>query len=89
VNANHWLEKAERLRSTLTRLKTIDDHSAALDGLDSIERVAIAHWLRQEFSDEPGEDTQTLPLFADSFELGTRHLPPRAAPQRMPEAAAD
>lgn len=59
-----WLEKADRLRTELARL-----NSAQIDGIvdeatsHSQERVLIARWLRQEFSNEPPEDTATLTLF--------------------------
>jgi hypothetical protein len=52
-----WLERAERLRGELARL------DAAQRQDESLERVAIARWLRNEFSDEPPEDTATLALF--------------------------
>jgi hypothetical protein len=68
MNPNAWLEKAERLRSTIAQIRDVDcaedqraDHSPEI-----LERVAIAHWLRQEFSDEPPEDTATLSLFKES-----------------------
>jgi hypothetical protein len=57
MNHETWLERAERLRGELARLETaqIEDESA--------KRVALARWLRAEFSDEPPEDTATLTLF--------------------------
>jgi hypothetical protein len=66
MNSEAWLEKAERLRSELSRL-----HTAEFDEIvtphpeerDARERVAIARWLRSEFSDAPPEDTATMPLF--------------------------
>ena len=65
MNPNEWLEKAERLRTTLTQLREArhDQQGGTQQEIDIIERTAIAHWLRQEFSDEPPEDTSTLPLF--------------------------
>jgi hypothetical protein len=64
MNPNAWLEKAERLRSSLARLRLTASHEeTSADHLESVERVAIAHWLREEFSDEPSEDARTLPLF--------------------------
>ena len=68
MNSEVWLEKAERLRDELTRL-----HAAELDEIvtpnpeerDARERVAIARWLRCEFSDEAPEDTNTLALFPE------------------------
>lgn len=71
MNSEAWLEKAERLRSTLADLRearrTEITHLHAVLPLDApatLERVAIAHWLRQEFSEQPAEDTQTMPLFS-------------------------
>lgn len=72
MNSEEWLEKAERLRSTLADLREAhrpEFPATAPVGFappEALERVAIAHWLRQEFSDRPPEDTQTLPLFAGS-----------------------
>jgi hypothetical protein len=64
MNPHAWLEKAERLRSSLVRLRQTQAHDETTEEhLESIERVAIAHWLREEFTDEPPDDTQTLPLF--------------------------
>jgi hypothetical protein len=60
-----WLQRAERLRSTLSRVRDsqrVDTEAFHHDPAD-VERVAIAHWLREEFSEEPHEDTATLPLF--------------------------
>ena len=69
MNTETWLEKAERLRGELARL-----HAAELDELvepamadhEGRERVAIARWLRREFSEEPPADTATLTLFPES-----------------------
>jgi hypothetical protein len=71
MNSEEWLEKAERLRSTLAYLREAHRPCAAASTVDfappeALERVAIAHWLRQEFSAHPPEDTQTLPLFTGS-----------------------
>ncbi len=65
MNPNAWLEKAERLRSTIARLRDArpGENETAHDEPEHLERVAIAHWLREEFSDEPPEDTATLTLF--------------------------
>jgi hypothetical protein len=65
MNSQPWLEKAERLRHALARLRDTQafNGNAAADEPAAIERVAIAHWLRQEFSDEPPEDTRTGLLF--------------------------
>lgn len=60
-----WLEKAERLRAQLQQLK-----AAQFDQLTTptraetefIERVAIAEFLRGEFSDERLDDTATALL---------------------------
>jgi hypothetical protein len=60
-----WLEKAANLQEELARL-----NSAQIDGVvdepatrEAQERVLIARWLRNEFSTETPEDTQTLTLF--------------------------
>jgi hypothetical protein len=71
MSTHTWLEKAERLRAELGRLRALDRPHLGEDGADSVERVAIARWLRTEFSDEPAEDTRTLALFPDS-EIGRR-----------------
>ena len=65
MNPNPWLEKAERLRSTIASLRQVgtSENEPGEEGPAAMERLAIAHWLRQEFSDEPPEDTATLPLF--------------------------
>lgn len=68
MNAEAWLERAERLRHELTRLRAmeLDEMSGTrTDELDARERVVIARWLRSEFSDEPPEDTKTLALFPE------------------------
>lgn len=62
MHTNSWLEKAERLRAYLAHRRDLN-----LSGdMESAEREAIAHWLRAEFSDQPPEDTATLPLFLGS-----------------------
>jgi hypothetical protein len=68
-----WLEKAERLRTELTRLNSaqIDGIVDALPDREAQERVVIARWLRTEFSDEPPPDTATLALALFP------HAPPR------------
>jgi len=68
MNPNAWLEKAERLRSTIAQLRDAQrgDNEHAHDEPENLERVAIAHWLRQEFSDEPPDNTATMPLFTTS-----------------------
>ena len=65
MSSETWTEKATCLRSELEQL-----HSALLDGLDDstarrreLEEATIARFLRRNFSDEPLEDTTTLPLF--------------------------
>jgi hypothetical protein len=65
MNPNDWLEKAERLRSTLALVREVNrpDIPYAHDTPEGRERVTIAHWLRHEFSEDPPEDTQTLSLF--------------------------
>jgi hypothetical protein len=52
MNHESWLEKAERLR-------------VHLDGLphDVDKTIAIAIWLRLEFSEERPNDTATMALF--------------------------
>ena len=60
-----WNEKAERLRAELARIEAARSDEAVQD--ESFEhaqqRSVISRWLRQEFSNEPPEDTQTLALF--------------------------
>lgn len=58
MNSNEWMEKAEQLRSELSRLRAEREQGESA----IMERAAIAQWLRREFSDEPPEDTATLPL---------------------------
>ncbi len=57
MNPNDWHEKAERLRAELARLR------GAQESDETTERDAIARFLRREFTEEPAEDTATLPLF--------------------------
>ncbi len=62
-----WLEKAERLRAQLHQLKAAHYDQITTPTraeTEFIERVAIAEFLRAEFSDERTEDTETalLPL---------------------------
>jgi hypothetical protein len=59
MNSNAWLEKAEQLRTELARVPEVRRH----EDRESLERVVIARFLRQQFSDEPPEDTATLSLF--------------------------
>jgi hypothetical protein len=69
MNAEAWLERAERLRHELTRLRAVelDEMSGTrTDEDDARERVVFARWLRREFSDEPPEDTKTLALFPEA-----------------------
>jgi hypothetical protein len=73
MNSEAWLEKAERLRGELTRL-----HAAEFDEIvtpnteerEARERVAIARWLRSEFSDELPDDPNTLALFPEHVSSG-------------------
>jgi len=65
MSSQLWNEKAARLRSALEHV-----NSALLDGFEDsptkrqeIEEATIARFLRNEFSDEPPEDTATPPLF--------------------------
>jgi len=65
MSSEIWLEKATLLRSELDHL-----NSALLDGFEDnpkrrqeLEEATIARFLRREFSDEPPEDTATMPLF--------------------------
>jgi hypothetical protein len=62
MSAHTWLEKAEELRLEMARVRSQETDVA---GQESLERLAIARWLRTEFSAEPAEDTQTLALFPD------------------------
>lgn len=57
MSSETWFEKAERLSMELARLD-----AAQLED-ESVKRVALARWLRAEFSEEPPEDTHTLALF--------------------------
>jgi len=69
MNAEAWLERAERLRHELTRLRAAELEEMiepSPDEHDTRERVVIARWLRSEFSDEPPEDTKTLALFPEA-----------------------
>ena len=61
MSAQIWLEKAEELRLEMARVRSQD--VADVGGREALERLAIARWLRTEFSAEPAEDTQTLTLF--------------------------
>lgn len=60
-----WIEKAERLRAELARFDAarLDEAVSDESTEQEQERDVIARWLRQEFSNEPPEDTQTLALF--------------------------
>lgn len=62
MSAQTWLEKAEELRLEVARVRS---QEADACGQESLERLAIARWLRLEFRAEPAEDTQTLALFPD------------------------
>lgn len=62
MRAQTWLERAEELRLEMMRVRSQETDPA---GQESLERLAIARWLRTEFSQEPAEDTQTLALFPD------------------------
>lgn len=69
MNAGAWLERAERLRHELTRLRAAELHEMSetrTDEHDARELVVIARWLRSEFSDEPPQDTKTLALFPET-----------------------
>ena len=61
MSAQIWLEKAEELRLEMARVRS--QEVADVGGREALERLAIARWLRTEFSVEPAEDTQTLALF--------------------------
>ena len=68
MSSHTWLEKAERLRSELARLRAAHGFPVVAAGASdetARERIAIAQWLRSEFSEEPPEDTATLALFPD------------------------
>ena len=62
MSAASWAERAERLRGELSRLHFT--HSDTSDKV-TLERQTIARWLRNEFSNEPVEDTATMRLFQE------------------------
>jgi hypothetical protein len=69
MNSEAWLDKAERLRSELARLQGAEGIEASTpvpEDREARERVAIARWLRTEFSDEAPDDTNTLALFPET-----------------------
>ena len=69
MNSEAWLDKAERLRSELARLHAAEGNEfigLVPEAREARERVAIARWLRTEFSDEAPDDTNTLALFPES-----------------------
>ncbi len=55
-----WLEKAERLRSSLAQRQ--DGAPAPSDEAAARERITIALWLRREFSAEAVQEDTSLPL---------------------------
>jgi hypothetical protein len=66
---SQWIDRAERLRAELAHLRAAQQHAAPephLDEIEAYERVTIARWLRDEFSEEQPEDTATLTLFPDA-----------------------
>jgi hypothetical protein len=63
MDPNAWLEKAERLHCTMARLR---EAQTAHDEGENLERVVIAHWLCEEFSDGPRAGTATHPRFPTS-----------------------
>jgi hypothetical protein len=69
MSSEKWLEKAERLRTELTHLtqSQLDQFiEPGRDEREALERVTIARWLKNEFSDERPEDTATLALFPEA-----------------------
>jgi hypothetical protein len=73
MNPEAWLDRAERLRHELARLRAaeLDEMvEPSADEHDARERVTIARWLREEFSAEPPEDTATLAFFPETAARG-------------------
>lgn len=65
MSSDIWNEKAMRLRSALDELgaASVGGFEDSPERRRALEQAAIAQFLRREFSDEPPEDTSTLPLF--------------------------
>lgn len=63
MSAHIWLEQAAELRLEMARVRSQDATDVVEQ--ESLERLAIARWLRTGFGTEPQEDTQTLALFPD------------------------
>lgn len=61
-----FLETAERLRSTLAHLRQTESATDTPEHRASVERAAIAHFLRENFTNTPPEDTLTLPFLSTS-----------------------
>lgn len=66
MDSETCLELAERLRSALAHLRQTESADDSPAHRASVERAAIAHFLRENFTDTPPEDTHTLPLFSTS-----------------------
>ena len=63
MNHDSWLAKADQLRAGLGHLKAaeLDEPLApSMGDHEERERLYIARWLREEFSDEKPEDRATL-----------------------------
>lgn len=60
MNLESWLDKADRLRGEFARV------DPSQPDYETQQRLALARWLRTEFSEEPPEDRDTLPLFRTS-----------------------
>jgi hypothetical protein len=66
MHSETWLEKATRLQRSLVRPgerpERDDDEMAAR------ERIKMALWLRNEFSDEPLTESKIIPFAIDAHE---------------------
>jgi hypothetical protein len=62
-----WLERADRLRDLMYRhwLANLDQPGTSARSEEEEANEEIARWLRQEFSEEPPQDTETQPLPLD------------------------
>ena len=66
MSSNLWISKAEDLHARLTSFRMEQANKSLTSNPDQAaewEQGLIARWLREEFSEEPPEDTSTLPLF--------------------------
>lgn len=66
MDSDECFELAERLRSALAHLRQTESASDTPEHRARVERAAIAHFIRENFTDTPPEDTHTLPLFSTS-----------------------